>query len=246
MFRPSNNASTFDIQTIIMQMPAHIFCVDYHHVILGCNLSQARSLGYDAPEDLVGVPLVEVLSPVIFEQIIANNIRVMSEKKTLVLEEPCELPGSGIRQFLSTKSPLLNSDGDVIGVIGVAQDVTDIKDYEQEALEQAYQQLTSYQEDADSANQLVSEITGAPLNKQQGAPLEYLHKVRKYYQRLIALMPGHVYWVDCNGRVLGCNNRQAKSFGYHDHQDIVGKNYHDLLPAHEADTLLKINQEETS
>ena len=242
MFKPSDNASTFDIQTIIMQMPAHIFCVDCHHVILGCNLSQAKSLGYDAPEDLVGVPLVEILSPVIFEQIIANNLRVMSEKKTLVLEEPCEIPGCGIRQFLSTKSPLLNSHGEVIGVIGVAQDVTGIKDYEQEALEQAYQQLTSYQEDADSANQLVSEITGVPLNKKQGAPLEYLHKVRKYYQRLIALMPGHVYWVDCNGRVLGCNNRQAKSFGYHDHQDIVGKKYHDLLPAHEADTLLKINQ----
>ncbi len=242
MVRSAQRPTNFDIQTIIMQMPAHIFCVAHDHVILGCNLSQAKSLGYDAPEDLVGLQLADILSSAIFEQIAANNRRVMDKKQTIVMEEPCELPGLGMRQFLSTKSPLFNAEGEVIGVIGVAQDVTNIKHYEQAALEHAYQQLTSYQKDANSASQLVSEITGVPIIAQQGAPLEYLHKVRQYYQRLIALMPGHVYWVDCNGRILGCNNRQAKSFGYQDHQDIVGKHYHDLLPTHEADSLLQINQ----
>tara|TARA_B100001093_G_scaffold516179_1_gene594343 strand:- start:4502 stop:6568 length:2067 start_codon:yes stop_codon:yes gene_type:complete len=242
MARRLDLSANFDIQTIIMQMPAHIFCVDKNNIIIGCNLSQANSLGYETPDDLIGLALIDILTPVTFEPIAANNQRVMDEKKTIVLEEPFEHPTLGIRQFLSSKSPLTDLGGEVIGVIGVAQDVTNIKHYEQEALEHAYQQLTTYQKDANTVSQFVSEITGVPEVSGTGAPLEYLHKVRNYYQSLIALMPGHVYWVDRNGRILGCNNRQAKSFGYQHHEEIVGKHYHDLLPKHEADALLQINQ----
>ena len=223
-------------------MPAHIFCVSLDYIVIGCNLSQAKSLGFSHPNELLGLSLDQILSPLAFDQVAKNNDKVVASNTSLVVEEPCELPGMGLRIFLSTKSPFKDSSGKVIGVIGVAQDVTDIKHYEQTALENAYQQLTSFERDANSASELLSEITGVSAVPNTGAPLEYMHKITKYYQDLIALMPGHVYWIDKNGRILGCNNRQAHSFGYRSYQDIVGKHYHDLLPIEEAQILLQINQ----
>jgi two-component system aerobic respiration control sensor histidine kinase ArcB len=57
----------------------------------------------------------------------------------------------------------------------------------------------------------------------------------EFLENIIALMPGHVYWVDRNNVYLGCNDNQAKSIGLSSRKDIVGKRNIDipgfLIPA---------------
>lgn len=66
-------------------------------------------------------------------------------------------------------------------------------------------------------------------------------------ENIIALMPGHVYWVDRAGIYRGCNDNQAKSAGLNSRKDIVGKRNKDLpwnLPMELLpEALDKINQE---
>jgi len=50
----------------------------------------------------------------------------------------------------------------------------------------------------------------------------------KMLENIIALMPGHVYWVDRDNRYLGCNNRQAKASGLSSRTEIVGLRNSDL------------------
>jgi signal transduction histidine kinase/CheY-like chemotaxis protein len=45
---------------------------------------------------------------------------------------------------------------------------------------------------------------------------------------VIALMPGHVYWINTEGVYLGCNAIQAKSAGLLSRKDIIGKRNRDL------------------
>jgi len=52
-------------------------------------------------------------------------------------------------------------------------------------------------------------------------------------ERLIAVMPGHVYWLDRNNVYQGCNDRQAKAFGLASRAAVVGLTNHDL-PAVES------------
>jgi two-component system aerobic respiration control sensor histidine kinase ArcB len=47
-------------------------------------------------------------------------------------------------------------------------------------------------------------------------------------ENIIALMPGHVYWVDKEGAYLGCNDNQAKSAGLNSRKEIIGKSNRDL------------------
>lgn len=52
-------------------------------------------------------------------------------------------------------------------------------------------------------------------------------------ERLVAVMPGHVYWLDCNNIYQGCNDRQAKAFGLASRDEVVGLRNHEL-PAVES------------
>lgn len=54
-------------------------------------------------------------------------------------------------------------------------------------------------------------------------------------------MPGHVYWKDKNGVLLGCNDLQAKSAGLSSRHEIVGKTDYDLPWKEQADALRKID-----
>ncbi len=66
-------------------------------------------------------------------------------------------------------------------------------------------------------------------------------------ENIIALMPGHVYWVNQQGFYLGCNDNQAKSAGLDSRKEIIGKKNSDLPWNFNAgmlpEALDKINQE---
>jgi two-component system aerobic respiration control sensor histidine kinase ArcB len=47
---------------------------------------------------------------------------------------------------------------------------------------------------------------------------------------LIAMLPGHMWWTDREGRVLGCNNEMAKKLGFSEPKELLGKSTYDLLP----------------
>jgi len=83
--------------------------------------------------------------------------------------------------------------------------------------------------------------TVAELEKKICLLEEKLKDTSQYYEHLIALMPGHIYWENNEGVILGCNDNQARSFGFSSRHDIIGKTAYDLLKKKEADFLAKIN-----
>ena len=57
---------------------------------------------------------------------------------------------------------------------------------------------------------------------------------------ILTHLPTHIYWQNKNGVILGCNDKQIKSLGYKNREDVVGKKLNDLVPNHEATHLLNI------
>lgn len=68
-----------------------------------------------------------------------------------------------------------------------------------------------------------------------------LQAAHDYYENIIALMPGHVYWLDNNNVFLGCNDLQAKSAQLKSRKDIVGKTNYDMPWRDQAEELNKVN-----
>ena len=61
-----------------------------------------------------------------------------------------------------------------------------------------------------------------------------MEKVEKILLDLMAVLPGHVYWKDKEGKYLGCNDLQAKTLGLVSRDDIIGKTDFDLVSEDEA------------
>jgi PAS domain S-box-containing protein len=76
------------------------------------------------------------------EAIRANDLRIMQSGVAEVLEEPIVIDGT-LRTFLSTKAPLLDVNGNTMGIVGIGHDMTDRKQAEA-ALAERNQELDSF------------------------------------------------------------------------------------------------------
>jgi two-component system aerobic respiration control sensor histidine kinase ArcB len=65
----------------------------------------------------------------------------------------------------------------------------------------------------------------------------------EYLDNLIAILPGHIYWLDCNNVYLGCNDSEAELAGLGSRKDMIGKRNCDLVWSDQAEALDKLNQE---
>jgi PAS domain S-box-containing protein len=88
------------------------------------------------------------------EAIRANDLRIMQSGVAEVLEEPVVINGT-VRTFVSTKAPLLDGHGNIMGIIGIGHDMTDRK--------QAEVALAERNQELDSFVHIVSHDLKAPL-----------------------------------------------------------------------------------
>lgn len=147
---------------------------------------------------LIGKTDYDFYEKEIADKITANDKQVIESGKTITFEEPVRLPDGSLATFISKKAPWRDANGNIIGVISSSIDIT-----KQKTLETA---LISAKETAEK-NKLTTEI---------------------YLESILANLPDHVFWEDQNGIFLGCNDQQAKSFGYKKGTDVIGKSIDEL------------------
>lgn len=105
-----------------------IFIKDLQGRYTMANPEVARVMGKSLPE-LLGQDDVALL-PEHAPAIQANDFRVMTENKVSTLEEEVNSV-DGVRTYLATKGPLHDASGQVIGMFGIARDITERKRAEQ-------------------------------------------------------------------------------------------------------------------
>jgi len=62
-------------------------------------------------------------------------------------------------------------------------------------------------------------------------------------EHIIDSLPGHVYWMDREGHILGCNDEQANDFGISSRLEMVGKTIYDFQQKKLADNILINNNQ---
>ena len=68
-----------------------------------------------------------------------------------------------------------------------------------------------------------------------------IQELKDFYEGLLALTSGNVFWVDRNNVFLGCNDLQAKNAKLMSRKDIVGKTNYDMPWKDQAPELNKLN-----
>jgi two-component system, cell cycle sensor histidine kinase and response regulator CckA len=95
------------------------------------NPAAARNVGLTI-EQVVGKTDVEVFTPETGRRIMERDRRIMETGEAITHEEFGAPAAAGARTFLTTKGPYRDAHGKIVGVLGIARDITDRKRAEEE------------------------------------------------------------------------------------------------------------------
>jgi PAS domain S-box-containing protein len=125
------------LQTIIDTVPIRIFWKDRSSRYLGCNPLFAHDAGHASPDEMIGKNDYDMVWADRADLYRDDDRQVMeSGKPKLFFEEQVKTLDGGVRWVRTSKIPLHNQASEIIGVLGVYEDITDRKRAEQLLLDQ--------------------------------------------------------------------------------------------------------------
>ncbi|MDP2898425.1 MAG: PAS domain-containing protein [bacterium] len=119
----------------------HIFVKDSKSRFVTTNAAHLKTLGAKSLDQVIGKTDFDLFPPELAEQYYADEQNVISSGEPLVdREEPVVDQDSREKWFLTSKAPLRDSSGAVVGLVGLSRDITEQKRAERE-LEMMRQQF---------------------------------------------------------------------------------------------------------
>jgi PAS domain S-box-containing protein len=111
------------LRTVLDTIPQHLFWKDRHSVFLGCNKAVVEECG-----DVIGKTDFETAAAKFAEQYRADDLEVMEKNQPkLNFEEPQTRKDGTQGWYRTSKVPLHDKDGRVIGILGTYEDITELK-----------------------------------------------------------------------------------------------------------------------
>ncbi len=129
------------LDSIIALMPGHIYWKNRNGAMLGCNQQQAIDFGFKTRQEVVGKNAYDLMNKNLPEEIERRNAKaiVIADEEIMacginrIIEEPAlRLDGKEII-YLSEKKPLYDTEGNVIGLLGISVDITELKEARKQA-----------------------------------------------------------------------------------------------------------------
>ncbi|MGO9444690.1 MAG: PAS domain S-box protein, partial [Thiobacillaceae bacterium] len=119
------------LKTILESIPSRVFWKDRNLKYLGSNTSFANDAGVAGPQDLIGKDDHELAWHEHAARYQTDDRQVMeSGKPKLTYDEPQTTPDGNPIWLRTSKVPLRNKSGDVLGVLGLYEDITAAKEAE--------------------------------------------------------------------------------------------------------------------
>ncbi len=123
------------LQSVVENVPMRIFWKDRDFRYLGCNSLFANDAGYPNPDDLIGKDDFEMTWRDQAQLYRDSDNSVMTSGPKLAYEEPQTTPDGNTIWLRTSKVPLRDDRDEVIGVLGIYDDITEHK-YLQEQIRQ--------------------------------------------------------------------------------------------------------------
>jgi PAS domain S-box-containing protein len=128
------------LKTLVRTIPNLVWLKDQEGVYLACNAEFERFFGHPEAE-IVGKSDYDFMDHELAESFRGNDRAAMAAGRPTVNEEWITYASDGHRAFLlTTKTPMYRPDGSLIGVLGIAQDISDLRRQE-EALRESQETL---------------------------------------------------------------------------------------------------------
>jgi PAS domain S-box-containing protein len=121
------------LRTLMDNLPAHIFVKDTQSRFILANTATLRSLGAARPEDVFNKTDYEFLPGERAQQFHEDEKRIVQTGEPMINHEELLIDAAGNARWLSTtKIPLRDPDGKIVGIMGISHDISERRTMEEE------------------------------------------------------------------------------------------------------------------
>ncbi len=122
------------LRTLVKTIPDLVWLKDKNGIYLGCNPTFERFFGA-AEGDILGKTDYDFVDKELADSFRAHDLKAMQLGHPSLNEEEITFAADGYRGLFETiKTPMLDDDGSLIGVLGIARDISDRKKAETEKI----------------------------------------------------------------------------------------------------------------
>ncbi|HZB82620.1 MAG TPA: PAS domain-containing protein, partial [Rubrobacteraceae bacterium] len=124
------------LRTLIDTLPDHLYIKDVEGRYVLSNIAHVKSLGFASSEEVAGKTGFDFYPMELAKRYHADEREVIRSGRPLVAKEEPSVKENGNRRWYSTtKAPLRDSGGKIVGIVGIARDITERKRAEEKLRE---------------------------------------------------------------------------------------------------------------
>ncbi len=113
------------MQRLIDFVPDNLWIKDANRCFVVANLATAQRMGYPSPLEVVGKSDLELCPWETAQKYLADEEAVLTTGRPMIDRDEYVLSPDGGKLWISTtKVPLRNGKGEIVGIVGVSRDVT--------------------------------------------------------------------------------------------------------------------------
>jgi PAS domain S-box-containing protein len=176
----------FLLRTLMDNVPEHIYFKDRQSRFLRNSRAHLRVFGLTRPEEAIGKSDFDFFSAEHAQQAYDDEQRLMASGESITKEEEATRPDGTSAWVLSTKMPLRDESGRIVGTFGISRDITDQK--------RAAEAMRRAKDAAEEANRTKSQFL-ASMSHELRTPL---NSIIGFANILLKNKPGNLSPADLN------------------------------------------------
>lgn len=226
------------LPTLIDSLPDFIYIKDKKGRFIVANKKLAETVGELKGEMLVGHSDFDYYPKKLAEKFRLDELEIMNSGKPLISSKERGLDKNGNDLWVATtKIPIKNSRGEVVGIAGIGIDITESIELNEKLVEQ--------KKSLEETNTLLEERQEEILQQQEEMKVqaEMLAREKNLLLTLINSMPDMIYIKDRQSRFIMGNKHVAGIMGAKNPDELQGKTDYDFYPEDMAEAFYNDEQE---